>query len=66
MSLLLANFPPLSGRYSVGCQDIEYKNTKKIDQCKSVLMRIYYPANIKKTDTKANWITHAEYAKGET
>jgi hypothetical protein len=73
MALLLANFPPLTGRYHVGSHDIEWENKKTAEattppdkHCKSVLMRLYYPANIKKGDSKANWITHAEYAKGKT
>lgn len=71
MSLLLANFPPLTGRYSVGCHDIEWRNQQPScpkaapeEYCKSILMRLYYPASIKKGDHKANWITHADYAKG--
>ncbi|GAA5809909.1 hypothetical protein MFLAVUS_003324 [Mucor flavus] len=70
MSLLLANFPPLTGRYSVGCHDIEWQNEQPScpkaapeEYCKSILMRLYYPASIKKGDHKANWITHADYAK---
>jgi hypothetical protein len=71
MALLLANFPPLTGRYQVGSHDIEWENNKNVEataapdkRCESVLMRLYYPASIKKGDSKANWITHAEYAKG--
>lgn len=69
MSLILANFPSLTGRFAVGCHDIEWKNKKPIDisnklSAKSVLMRLYYPAHIKKGDHKANWITHSQYAKG--
>lgn len=72
MSLLLANFPKLTGRYSVGCHDIEWENktlqhpsTPNEEYCKSVLMRLYYPATIKKGDTRANWLTHSNYAKGK-
>lgn len=85
MALLLANFPPLTGRYFVGCHDIEWQNNEKQPPnsaftsntdndppsspteiyCKSVLMRLYYPATIRKGDHKANWITHPDYAKGE-
>jgi hypothetical protein len=83
MSLLLANFPPLTGRYPVGCHDIEWLNNEKQpmhplspnnakdaqslqseEYCQSVLMRLYYPAKIRRADHKANWITHPEYAKG--
>lgn len=71
MSLILANFPSLTGRFAVGCHDIEWKNKKTtVDlhnnepSAKSVLMRLYYPASIKKGDARANWITHSQYAKG--
>jgi hypothetical protein len=69
MSLILANFPSLTGKFSVGCHDIEWRNKKPVDingepSAKSVLMRLYYPAHIKKGDHKANWITHSQYAKG--
>ncbi|GAN05816.1 platelet-activating factor acetylhydrolase-like [Mucor ambiguus] len=69
MSLILANFPSLTGRFAVGCHDIEWKNKKAANlhnsepSAKSVLMRLYYPARVKKGDTRANWITHSQYAK---
>ncbi|KAI8647007.1 platelet-activating factor acetylhydrolase [Parasitella parasitica] len=68
MSLILANFPSLTGKFAVGCHDIEWKNRNPaVDNNKSlarsVLMRLYYPANIKKYDHKANWITDSQYAK---
>lgn len=70
MSLILANFPSLTGRFAVGCHDVEWKNKKPVNvdnnepSAKSVLMRLYYPANVKKGDSRANWITHSHYAKG--
>ncbi|KAK4511519.1 uncharacterized protein ATC70_012734 [Mucor velutinosus] len=69
MSLILANFPSLTGRFAVGCHDIEWKSKKPTDHdsnkpsAKSVLMRLYYPASVKKGDVRANWITHSQYAK---
>ncbi|CEP12539.1 hypothetical protein [Parasitella parasitica] len=69
MSLILANFPSLTGKFAVGCYDIEWKNkhyaadNNRPPSAKSVLMRLYYPANIKKDDHKANWITDSQYAK---
>ncbi|RCH84681.1 Platelet-activating factor acetylhydrolase, partial [Rhizopus stolonifer] len=63
MAMLLANFPSPSGTYDVGCHDLEWDNS--CSDAKSVLMRLYYPAKIKKTDTRANWIPDAAYAKGK-
>ncbi|KAI8336480.1 platelet-activating factor acetylhydrolase [Blakeslea trispora] len=67
MALIFANFPSLSGRFDVGCCDIEWKNDdfsgKHPFDCKSVFMRLYYPAHLKKGDVRANWVPHPEYAK---
>ncbi|KAI8380000.1 platelet-activating factor acetylhydrolase [Choanephora cucurbitarum] len=67
MALFFGNFPSLSGQFDVGCRDIEWEDRrfskKGSPDCKSVFMRLYYPARLKKGDTKANWVPYPDYAK---
>ncbi|CDH54646.1 platelet-activating factor acetylhydrolase-like [Lichtheimia corymbifera JMRC:FSU:9682] len=64
---LFADFPDLGGPYSVGCHDIEWHvGSKKGPQSfpvSSLLIRLFYPANVTKHDRRACWVSNQEYAR---